>query len=106
MTDTPKTGGQVNPSATTLTTLYTVPGATSAAMRITICNQGVAGTFRLSLQVAGAADAVKQYHYFDIPIGANDTFVTAIIMMAATDVLKCYASHANMSFQANGVEFT
>jgi hypothetical protein len=99
-----KTLGQANPAATTLTTLYTAATAAGVSS-IVICNQGVAGTFRISIAVAAAADATKQYLYYDIPIDANDTFVATIgATLAATDLIRCYASHANMSFNVFGLE--
>ena len=101
--------GQQAPGAATLTPLYTVPGGKKAAVSsVVICNRGGTATvFRISLAVAGAADAVKQYLYYDIPIAANDTFVATIgITLDATDVLRCYAGNANLSFNALGVEIS
>lgn len=109
MTDTFKTLGQVNPSATTLTTLYTVPSSTSTTISsIVICNQAItSGTFRVSVQVAAAANNAKQYLYYDTPLGANDTFIATIgITLATTDVVNVYASSASMSFSLFGVEVT
>jgi hypothetical protein len=109
MADTLKVLAQVNPSATTLTTLYTVPGATSTTVSsLVICNQAAsAGTFRISIQVAAAADNAKQYLYYDTAVGANDTFVATIgITLATTDVVKCYASSTSQSFTLYGVEVT
>lgn len=108
MTDTAKVLAQVNPAATTLTTLYTVPAATSAAVSsIVVCNQSTASSFRISIQVAGAADNAKQYLYYDTVIPANDTFVATIgITLATTDVVKIYAGSANLSFSLFGVEIT
>ena len=107
MADTLKVLGQSNPSATTLTTLYTVPAATTAVCSsIVVCTQAAsAGTFRVSVRVAGAADTAKQYLYYDTAIAANDTFVATIgVSLAATDVVSVYASSATMSFNLFGVE--
>lgn len=109
MADTVKVLGQLNPAATTLTTLYTVPAATTATISsLTVCNQATtAGTFRISIQIAAAADAVKQYIYYDLPLSAKDTFVATIgITLATTDVVKVYASSASLSFNLFGVELT
>lgn len=109
MAQTLKVLGQVNPSATTLTTLYTVPAATSVSVSsIVVCNQaGSAGSFRISIQVAAAADNAKQYLYYDTPIAANDTFIATLgITLATTDVLKIYASSTSQSFSAFGAEVT
>lgn len=107
MSDTVKVLGQVNPAATTLTTLYTVPGArTTTVSTLTACNQAaVAATFRVSVQVAAAADNAKQYLYYDLNLAANDTFAATLgITLAATDVVKVYASSATLSFNLFGVE--
>ena len=103
-----KTLGQVNPSATSLTTLYTVPASTqTVCSSIVVCNQGVDTTFRVSVQIAGAGDDPKQYLYYDLPIEANDTFTATIGMtLATTDVVKVYAGTANVSFNLYGTEIT
>ena len=101
--------GQVNPAATTLTTLYTVPSATSTSVSsIVVCNQAASSaTFRVSIQVAAAADNAKQYLYYDTTVAANDTFIATIgISLATTDVVKIYASTTTLSFSLFGVEIT
>ncbi len=98
---------QSNPSATTLTKVYTVPGATSTVGScIAVCNQaGAGGTFRISIRVAGAADNAKQYIAYDNAIGANATVTFVIgITLAATDEVWVYASSATMSFGMFGSE--
>lgn len=109
MADTIKVLGQSNPSATTLTTLYTVPASTTAVCSsIVVCNQAAsAGTFRVSVRVAGLADTAKQYLYYDVTIAANDTFTAVIgISLGAADVVSVYASSGTMSFNLFGVERT
>ena len=108
-TQTPKVLAQLNPSATTLTTFYTVPAATSTVVSsIFICNQtSTDATFRISIAVAGAADNAKQYLYFDNVAPANDSFtITTGITLATTDVVRAYASTATLSFNMSGVENT
>ena len=109
MADTFKNLGQSNPANQTLTTLYTVPGATSATVSsIVICNQATTFTkFRVSIAVAGAADTAAQYLYYDVPINGNATFTATVgWTMAATDVLRIYAGSAYLSFNLFGVEVT
>jgi glucose-6-phosphate dehydrogenase assembly protein OpcA len=109
MADTLKVLGQSNPSATTLTTLYTVPSSTSTTVSsLVVCNQASsAATFRISIQVAAAADTAKQYLYYDTNVPANDTFIATVgITLATTDVVKCYASSTTLSFNLFGVEVT
>lgn len=109
MADTYKVLAQVNPSAATLTDAYTVPGSTSAVISsIVVCNRSAAATsFRISVQVANAADDNKQYLYYDVIIPGNDTFVLTIgITLATTDVIAVYATLATLSFNIFGVEKT
>ena len=99
--------GQVNPSATTLTTLYTVPSAKEAVVSsISVANlTSTAATFRLAVRPAGASIDPKHYIGYDITVGASDsTIITVGLTLATTDVLSVYASTANIAFQAFGDE--
>src|SRR5262245_39793214 len=103
MADSLKVLGQAAPGATTLTPLYTVPAATSAVISsVYVCNRSATGTsFRISVAQGGAADANAQYLYFDMPIQGNDTMEATVgLTLATTDVLRCYATLATLSFQA------
>ena len=99
--------GQSNPSATTATTLYTVPSATQTVVStVTICNQAAtAATYRIAVRVAGAALSASQYIAYDVslPANASDT-LTLGLTLNATDVITVYASTATMSFAAFGSE--
>lgn len=108
MAETYKVLGQTDPAATTLTDSYTVPASTSAVVSsIVVANRGAATSYRLSIAVAGAADNNKQYIAYDRAIGANEvhTFVLGI-GLAATDVVRVYATLATLSFNTFGVEIT
>lgn len=99
--------GQQNPSAATLTTIYTVPAGVSAGVRtITVCNRSaVATSFRVAIRPAGAAIANEHYIYYDVPIGGNDTFIAELGMtLATTDVVSVYATLATLSFNVFGQE--
>lgn len=101
--------GQVSPSATTATTLYTTPAATgTVASTLVICNRDTTpGTFRVAVRPAGAALANQHYICYDITIPANETIrLTIGITLAATDVVTVYSSTANMSFSLFGTEVT
>jgi len=109
MATTYKVLGQSSPAATTETALYTVPAATSAiGSSIIIANRGTSvATFRVSIAVGGAATSNKDYIYYDLPIGANDTFIATIgITLATTDVVRVYASNTNLSFSLYGSEIS
>lgn len=101
--------GQVAPSATTATTLYTVPSSTEVVIStVTVCNRAAtAGTFRISVRPNGATLANQHYLVYDATCAANDTVTFTIgITMDSADVLEVYASTANFSFNAFGSELT
>jgi len=109
MAGTLKVLGQLNPSATTLTTLYTVPGATTAVVStLTVANRSAsATTFRASIAVSGAADDNKQYIAYDAPIAGNDTVALTLgLTLGAADVVRAYATLATLSFNLFGSEYT
>ena len=100
--------GQANPAATTATTLYTVPAATSAVVStLSIANLGVSTTYRVAVRPAGAALENKHYQDYDIPLNANDSIKFTLGMtLAATDVVTVYAGHAYLAFTLFGSELT
>jgi glucose-6-phosphate dehydrogenase assembly protein OpcA len=101
--------GQSNPSATTATTLYTVPASTSTVVStITVANlAGTAATYRISVRPAGASQTNAMYLAYDVTVGALDTTtITLGVTLATTDVITVYASTANVAFQAFGSEIS
>jgi hypothetical protein len=110
MPTTYKVLGQAAPSATTNTTLDTVPSATQAVVStISVCNRSSsqAATYRIAVRPAGATLANEHFIAFDAPIAVNNSvFITVGITLAATDVISVYASTANLSFSAFGSEIS
>ena len=107
MATTYKVLGQSNPAATTATSLYTVPAASSAVVStISVCNLDAASqTFRIAIRPAGAALTNAHYLAYATTIPSLDTVVLTLgITLAATDVITVYASNANLVFQAFGSE--
>lgn len=107
MADVLKVLAQVNPVAQTLTDAYTVPAATSATLSsIVVCNQSTTDAkFRIAIAVAGAADAAKQYLYYDTVVPAGRPFVITIgITLATTDVVRVYTDGSSVSFNIFGVQ--
>ena len=101
--------GQVNPSATTDTTLYTVPAGTQAVIStIVIANLDVASaTYRIALRPAGETVANKHYIAYNVSVGAADsTTLTIGLTLAATDVITVQASSSNLSFNLSGMEIS
>lgn len=109
MATTYKVLGQSAPSATTATTLYTVPAATSTVVStVSVCNRDSASaTYRIAVRPAGAALANQHYIVYDASLTGNSTdTVTIGVTLAATDVVTVYASTANFSFSAFGSELS
>jgi glucose-6-phosphate dehydrogenase assembly protein OpcA len=99
--------GQSNPSATTATTLYTVPSAREAVVSsISIANLTTSNaTFRIAVRPAGATLANVHYFAYDVTVGASDTTVITVgLTLAATDVITVYASTTSLVFHAYGDE--
>jgi glucose-6-phosphate dehydrogenase assembly protein OpcA len=107
MANTYKVLGQSNPSATTLTTLYTVPSSTEAVVStITVANLGgSSATYRIAVRPDGATVANQHYVAYDVTVAANDTTtITLGITLNAADIVSVYASTATMAFNAFGSE--
>jgi glucose-6-phosphate dehydrogenase assembly protein OpcA len=107
MATTYKVLAQNNPAATTLTTLYTVPAATSTVVStIAVANLGgSSATYRIAVRPAGEAIANKHYIAYDVTVGATDTTTLTLgITLATTDVVSVYASSANLAFNVFGSE--
>ena len=97
MATTYKVLGQVNPSATTATTLYTVPAATQTVVStISVCNQAsTAAAYRIAVRVAGSALSAEEYIVYGATVPASDsTFITAGISTRSIRWLKQRESSA------------
>jgi hypothetical protein len=107
MAESLKNLGQLAPTATTLSDLYTVPASTSASISsIIVCNTGTTTTtFRISVAVGGAIDSIKQYIFYDQSLDGNSTFTATIgVTVTATDKIRVYAGNSNLSFNVFGIE--
>lgn len=101
--------GQLAPSATTATTLYTVPSATETIVStIVVANRdSSSATYRIAVRPDGATLANEHYIAYNVTVGASDsTTITLGITMNAADVVTVYASTANLSFNIFGSEIT
>jgi hypothetical protein len=99
--------GQSNPSATSATTLYTVPSATQTVVSsITICNLAATdATYRIAIRPDAETLENKHYISYDSTIPANDTIgLTLGVTANAADVVTVYASTASVAFNIFGSE--
>ena len=107
LTSTYKVLAQVDPVVTTLTDAYTVPALTQAIIStIVICNRAAAtASYRISVAIAGAADATKQYLAYDTPIAGNSSHTLTLgITLGPGDKVRVYDNPATVSFNISGVE--
>jgi hypothetical protein len=99
--------GQVAPSATTNTTLYTVPALKETVVStLVIANRsGANASYRVAVRPAGATLANEHYVAYDVAVGGGDsTTLTLGLTLATTDVITIYGSTANLSFSLFGSE--
>jgi hypothetical protein len=107
MATTYKVLGQVNPSATTATTAYTVPSATQTVIStITVCNLGPSpASHRIAVRPNGESLANKHYITYDASIAPQETQTLTIgITIDASDVVTVYGSTATIAFNLFGSE--
>lgn len=98
--------GQSAVSAATNTTLYTVPSSTFTVCSISLCNRG---TTTVSVRIALAASTSPtnaEYIEYDVQIGSNGVLERTGLMLNAGRNIVVYASNANISASAFGIETT
>jgi glucose-6-phosphate dehydrogenase assembly protein OpcA len=101
--------GQANPTANVMTTLYTVPAATSTIVStIAICNQSSSATaFSIAVQPRGAGVFGNSYVNFNTPIPGNDTITLTLGMtLGNTDVLSVNCFSSSVSINVFGSEIS
>jgi hypothetical protein len=113
MATTYKVLGQVNPTAATPTTLYTVPAGTQTVVSTISVANLTAGelSFRIAIRpaVSGTAESLATKHYiaYDSKVSGNDTlFITIGATLGAADVITVYESAADLAFSAFGSEIS
>jgi hypothetical protein len=104
-----KSPAQVVPSASTLTTLYSVPANTQVVVsNIHVCNLGsTSASVRIAVRPLGAQIVNQHYLFFGLTITGNDTIQLGDgITMGATDVMSVWASTADIAFSMSYAEVT
>jgi hypothetical protein len=101
--------GQSYPTASTNTTLYTVPSATQAVVStMTVCNQSAgADTVSIAIRPAGASITSAHYIFFVEPLAPYSTMTITIGMtLNTTDVITVWSTNGTSSFNAFGSEIS
>lgn len=97
--------GQSSLSATTLTTVYTVPASTLAVVNINVINRSTSATVDVRVALASAATPdTGEYIEFDATIPARGVLERTGIALQATKKVVVYASTANCSANVYGLE--
>ena len=96
--------GQAAPAATTNTTVYTVPAATTATFNVNICNTGTfPANVRLAISATGTPSASEWIEY-DANLLANEVLErTGLVAQAARNVVV-YTDTATVSVSVYGYE--
>lgn len=100
---------QLNPSATTETSLYSPSAVSAVVSTLTICNQASsAATYRIAVRKTGeGSTAAKNWIIYGATVAASDTtaLTLGLTLEAGADI-RVYASTATLSFAAFGSEIS
>lgn len=96
--------GSVAPSATTNTTLYTVPAGKSAVAVLSVCNTNT-NTAKVRVAIsATTTPTTGEYIEYDILIPPSGVLERSSIAMGSNERLVVYASASNIAFRLYGIE--
>lgn len=96
--------GQSSPAATTNTTVYTVPAATTATFNVSIANTtGNIIAVRLAVASTGTP-AASEYLEYDTALPANGVLERTGIVAQAAERVVVYASATGLSVSVYGYE--
>lgn len=97
-------GTSADLSATTLTTIYTVPTSTFAVASVNITNRNATSVdVRLALAASDTPNAADYIEY-DVSIPANAVLERTGLVLGASQKIVVYSSDANVSVVAYGIE--
>ena len=101
--------GQISPTASSTSAVYTVPSGSSAVLStIAVTNRSAsAGTYSIFLGQAGASPAASNQFAASVAVAANDTVALTLgVTLAATDVVNVQPSASTITFHAFGAEIS
>lgn len=91
-------------AATTNTTVYTVPAATTASFSVNFTNRSnVVGVIRLAI-CATSTPANSEYIFFDYSLAGNTSLERTGLVAQAGKLIVAYSTVANISVQVYGYE--
>jgi len=98
--------GQSALSATTLTTVYTVPASTLAVVNINVVNRSTSVTadVRIALATTAATPTDAEYIEYNATIPARGVLERTGIALQAAENVVVYASTASCSVNVYGLE--
>lgn len=99
--------GQSNPTANTLTDVYTVPSANQAVIStITVCNQSISNAaYSLAVSPGGESDNVKHYIVRGGTVPAADALAFSLgLSLGAGDVVRANTTSGSLSVSVFGAE--
>lgn len=99
--------GQAAPSATTNTTVYTVPASTVSVVNVSLTNRSTTATadVRIALSSSGSP-TTSEYIEYDATIPTRGVLERSGIVMDAGKSVVVYCSNANVSVSVYGLEKT
>jgi hypothetical protein len=93
------------PSAATVTDIYTGAALKLTTVRVLVANKGAAPLkYRLSIAPLGAADADSQYFVYDETLDANGSVSSPPLVLAPTDVVRAYTDIATLIVTVIGIQ--
>ena len=96
--------GQADPTATTNTTIYTVPASKTATVNVSFCNRGTSDiTVRLAVAATGTPSS-SEYLEYDAVIPGGGVLERTGILAEATKNFVVYTSDATASVNIYGIE--
>ena len=97
--------GQSAPSATTNTTVYTVPSATIASFNINICNRSSSTSAIVRIAIsANGTPGNSEYIEYDVLVLPNSVLERTGLVANATKNVVVYSDVANISVSVYGYE--
>lgn len=93
----------LRPAATTLSDLYTVPVGKRLTGRVVCTPTDLDTTVRVSVALAGAADALSQYTLRDTPVVEGLPISTAPLSLPAGAVIRVWSADGAVNFHLTGL---